>query len=439
MRTRRARRLVAVAVIGTIGTLLASSSAPAAVITPNTQGDENGGGAGCSLREAILAANTDTAFGGCPAGDGADTVSLAAGRYGLSIPRGSTGDDKLDGDLWVASEVTITHAGIRPAVIDGGRLDRVIHVVGGGNLNASGLTITNGRTTSSGGGIRNEGALNLSNATVAANETTASFGGGIANSGTATMSLTNVTLSGNRAEGDGGGIDQGIGGLLNLNHVTIAGNTTDISGNTGGGGGIFNAGGTINLRSTIIARNHDRTSGPTPKSPDCGGAALTSQRHNLIGDLTGCTFVAMRGDKTKINPRLGPLANNGGSTLTRALLAGSPAIKAGGGGGGVPTDQRGVPRRGPDIGAYEFARCGRRVVNRVGSSGKDRLAGTSRGDGILGLGGRDILKGRAGRDGLCGGGGRDKLRGQGGSDTLIGGKGRDACKGGPGKDVQRSC
>jgi CSLREA domain-containing protein len=437
MRTRRARRLAAVAVIGTMGTLLVSSPAPAAVITPNTPGDENGGGAACSLREAILAANTDTAFGGCPAGDGADTIVLAAGRYGLSIPRGSTGDDKLDGDLWVASQVTITHGGVRPAVIDGRGLDRVIHVVGGGNLTASGITITNGRTTSSGGGIRNEGALNLSNATVAGNETTASFGGGIANSGTATMSLTNVTLSGNRAEGDGGGIDQGIGGLLDLNHVTIAGNTTDISGDTGGGGGIYNAGGTINLRSTIIARNHDRTSGPTAESPDCGGAALTSQRHNLIGDLTGCAFVASRGDKTKINPRLGPLANNGGSTLTRALLAGSPAIKAGG--RGVRTDQRGVPRRAPDIGAYEFARCGRRVVNRVGSAGNDRLAGTSRGDGILGLGGRDVLKGRAGRDGLCGGGGRDKLRGQGGSDTLIGGKGRDACKGGPGRDVRRSC
>jgi hypothetical protein len=437
MRTRRARRLAAVAVIGTMGTLLLSSPAPAAVITPNTPGDENGSGAGCSLRESILSANTDAAFGGCPAGDGADTISLAAGRYGLSIPRGSTGDDKLDGDLWVASQVTITHGGIRPAVIDGRRLDRVIHVVPGGNLTASGITITNGRTTSSGGGIRNEGALNLSNATVAGNETTASFGGGIANSGTATMSLTNVTLSGNRAEGDGGAIDQGIGGLLDLNHVTIAGNTTDISGDTGGGGGIYNAGGTINLRSTIIARNHDRTLGRITKSPDCGGAAFTSQRHNLIGDLTGCTFVAKRGDKTKVNPRLGPLANNGGSTLTRALLAGSPAIKAGG--RGLPTDQRGVPRRAPDIGAYEFARCGTRVVNRVGSSGRDTLVGTRRGDGILGLGGRDILKGRAGRDGLCGGGGRDKLRGQGGSDTLVGGKGRDACKGGPGKDVRRSC
>jgi CSLREA domain-containing protein len=420
-----------------MGTLLVSSSAHGAVITPNTPSDENGAGSACSLREAILAANTDTAFGGCPAGGGADTITLAAGTYGLSIPRGSTGNDRLDGDLWVASQLTIRHTGIRPAVIDGRRIDRVIHVVGAGNLTASGITITNGRTGSSGGGIRNEGALNLSNTTVAANETTGSFGGGIANSGTATMSLTNVTLSGNRAESDGGGIDQGIGGLLTLNNVTITGNETDISGDTGGGGGIFNAGGTINLRNTIIARNRDNTAGPIVKSPDCGGAALTSQRHNLIGDRTGCSFMARRGDKTNVNPRLGPLANNGGSTFTHALLAGSPAIKAGG--GGVPTDQRGVPRKAPDIGAYELARCGRKVVNRVGTSGKDTLAGTSRGDGILGLGGPDTLKGRAGNDGLCGGGGKDKLRGQGGRDTLIGGKGKDRCKGGLGKDREKTC
>jgi CSLREA domain-containing protein len=433
-----ARRLEVIAVLGTMFTLLVNPPVHAAVITPNTASDENGGGAACSLREAILAANTDTAFGGCPAGDGADTIDLAAGTYRLSIPRGAAGDDRLDGDLYVASQLTIAHTGIEPAVIDGGGIDRVIRVLVGGNLTASGLTIRHGRTVSSGGGIRNEGTLSLSNATVAGNETTASFGGGIANSGTATMSLTNVTLSGNRAEGDGGGIDQGIGGLLNLTNVTITGNTTDISGDTGGGGGIFNAGGAINLRNTIIARNHDHTLGSTPKSPDCGGAALTSRRHNLIGKRAGCTFVAARGDKTNIDPRLGPLANNGGSTFTHALRAGSPAINAGGT-SAAGTDQRGVSRRKPDIGAYEYATCAGRVVNRVGTGGPNKLVGTRKADGILGLGGRDILKGRAGNDGLCGGGGKDKLRGQGGRDTLIGGKGRDACKGGPAKDVRKAC
>ena len=135
----------------------------------------------------------------------------------------------------------------------------------------------------------------------------------------------------------------------------------------------------------------------------------------------------------------GRSADNGGATFTRALVAKQPGDQCGRNGGSAPIDQRGVPRWAPDIGAYEFARCGGEVVNLVGTSGEDWLAGTSGADGILGLGGRDILKGRAGKDGLCGGGGRDKLKGGGGRDTLIGGKGKDVCKGGPGKDAQKSC
>ncbi len=166
MGTRTAKRLAAVGLLGTMGALLVGSPALAAVITPNTFADENGGGTACSLREAILAANTDTAFGGCPAGGGADTIPRATGVYALSIPRGATADDRLDGDLHVASPMTITHTGVTPAVLDGGAVDRVIHVYGAGNLTASGVTIRNGRTSMSGGGIRNEGNLDLSNATV---------------------------------------------------------------------------------------------------------------------------------------------------------------------------------------------------------------------------------------------------------------------------------
>ena len=316
MGTRTVKRLAAVGLLGTMGALLLGSPALATVIAPNTFADENGGGTACSLREAILAANTDTAFGGCPAGGGADTIPLATGIYALSIPRGATADDRLDGDLYVASPLTITHTGVTPAVVDGGGVDRVIHVYGAGNLTASGFTIRNGRTSMSGGGIRNEGNLDLSNATVSGNETTASYGGGIANAGPATMSLTNVTLSGNRAEGDGGAIDQGLGGLANLNHVTIAGNTADTDGDAGGGGGVLVAPGTIsnpvgtfNFRNTIIAGNTDISPPSISESPDCGGI-LVSQGNNLIGDPTGCGFAPRGGDETTVKPRRGPLAHH---------------------------------------------------------------------------------------------------------------------------------
>jgi len=66
------------------------------------------------------------------------------------------------------------------------------------------------------------------------------------------------------------------------------------------------------------------------------------------------------------DPKLGALQNNGGPTMTGALLSGSPAIDAGnptgcvdGQGHLLKTDQRGKPRPdkedtgGCDMGAYE--------------------------------------------------------------------------------------
>lgn len=53
-------------------------SANAATITVNTAVDEDNTGVNCSLREAVEAAKTDAAFGGCPAGSGPDTINFSA-------------------------------------------------------------------------------------------------------------------------------------------------------------------------------------------------------------------------------------------------------------------------------------------------------------------------------------------------------------------------
>jgi CSLREA domain-containing protein len=427
--------------------VIAASPASAATITPNTFADENGGGSGCALREAVQAANSDAGFGGCAAGSGADTIPLAAGTYALSIPPDGTPDDNLDGDLDITagSQVTISHAGITPTAISGGGLDRVLHILSGGNATISGVTIRDGRTTGGGefgGGIQNdEGTLVLSNSTITANSANAN-GGGMENFNGGTATLTNVTISGNTATGGspGGGIRNAGPSTLALNNVTVTGNTAD------NGGGLSNGSATLNLSNTIVAGNVDSDPAVT-NAPDCvAGNAITSLGNNLIGNLTGCDFVAAGGDQLNVNPLLGPLADNGGSTFTHALLTGSPAIN-GAGAGAAATDQRGVPRSS-DIGAYELATCGGKVVNRVGTSGKDTVGGTAASDGFLGLDGKDTLKGLGGKDGLCGGKGKDKLKGGAGKDkliggpgpdTLIGGKGKDRCKGGGGKDKLKNC
>jgi len=147
--------------------------------------------------------------------------------------------------------------------------------------------------------------------------------------------------------------------------MTLVNDTvTDNDAHTGGGVFHFNAG-TATVRNSIIAGNLVDLDGV---GPDVFGA-FASGGHNLIGDGSGSTGFAngVNGDMvgtadTPLDPRLGPLANNGGPTQTHALRAGSPAIDQGEETDAPATDQRGVgrPRDGDgngspavDIGAFE--------------------------------------------------------------------------------------
>jgi hypothetical protein len=126
----------------------------------------------------------------------------------------------------------------------------------------------------------------------------------------------------------------------------------------GKGGGVFAASGTlINAINTIFAENQAGT------AADFSGN-FTTASHNFLGDGTGSNLAPANPDAhgnivgssaQPLNPMLGPLANNGGPTLTMALLAGSPCLNAGTANGAPATDQRGVVRdTPPDIGAFEL-------------------------------------------------------------------------------------
>ena len=206
----------------------------------------------------------------------------------------------------------------------------------------------------------------------------------------------------------------------------------------------------MNLRNTILAGNFDATTDPEYDDWFCeGGSGVVSQGYNLLPSIPDCPVAAAVGDQTVADPALGLLANNGGKSLTHALLSNSPAINTGNpatpgsGSAACPaTDQRGVPRSlggRCDKGAYERVSCQGKLVNRVGTGGADTLIGTSGADGILGLGGNDVLFGRAGGDGLCGGDGDDQLAGEAGPDLLDGGVGTDACDGGTEPDQAVGC
>ncbi len=97
---------------------------------------------------------------------------------------------------------------------------------------------------------------------------------------------------------------------------------------------------------------------------DISGAVVGSSSYNLIGDGTGLSGITngvnnnqVGSGASPINPLLGPLVNNGGSTETHALLTGSPALDTGNNATCPATDQRGIPRPGGaacDIGSYEL-------------------------------------------------------------------------------------
>jgi predicted outer membrane repeat protein len=240
---------------------------------------------------------------------------------------------------------------------------------GGGLYSQVGATVLESTfagnlATDAGGGIKvTGGTLTLDRSTLSGNTVLSSTwgGGGLLAGGLGVLVvITNTTFSGNQAARDGGGLYL-QSGTANLNNVTLTGNTADADGDDGGAGGglwVNPAGATLNLRNTLLAANADLS--PATRHPDCAGP-LASQGYNLVGDDAGCALTPVLGDQVgtaaaPIDPRLGPLAGNGGPTHTHGLLAGSPALESANPASCAPVDQRGLARPDGalcDIGAFE--------------------------------------------------------------------------------------
>ncbi len=225
----------------------------------------------------------------------------------------------------------------------------------GGRLTLLRSTVAGNDAASGGGGMylvdfTPGGSISLSRTTISDNDDTgeSTGGGGIFVGAPDTrMTATNVTISGNRSNTRGGGIYEREG-TLKLNAATITANTADANGDGGGtvggsGGGVYDVDGAT--RNSIIVGNFATNAG----GEDC--YTFFSEEHNLVGAGTGCPESGS--NLATSDPKLEPLADNGGPTETHALMKGSPAI--GLAAGSAPAkDQRGVKRdHHPDSGAYE--------------------------------------------------------------------------------------
>jgi hypothetical protein len=373
----------------------------------------------CSLRAAIMKANQ--------VDDGTSIIHIPEGTYTLTIPpSGDDGDDR--GDLNITTSVAITGAGAGRTIIDGNATDRVFDIAVGRFVGLTGLTVRNGNQRESGGGIRSAGILTVDRCTIEDNTTVANGitgdgagiyssgsltiyastirsnhvqgagnGGGIGSFGTAVIRTSTIsgnvaangggifvvnhsqylfvldsTISGNAAYNDGGGIFSveaaGSSDVVGLYSTSVLGNdASSDSDGSGAGGGVY-APGTNGARfivaNTIIANN---TINGRDAFDDCVGA-IEAYGANLYTTAVpfGCAVGGNGSDALRqvSLETIGPLQDNGGPTLTHALLTNSEAIDGTTSQGCIDMngtlltgDQRDAPRifgGRCDIGAYEY-------------------------------------------------------------------------------------
>ena len=393
------------------GGIYAVDNATVKLIDVRVDDNEALGGGGIHQETGVLEISGGTVDGNQTTGSsaGIDAFDLTTGTITRTTIRSNTSGNEF-GAGYLAADGALT---LRHVLVDGNTADDQ-----NGGLGAEAVQLT------------------IENSSVTNNASEDGLGGGLyltEVAGSMPIIITNTTVSGNRSTIGGGGIF--VRESLVATNLTVTNNIADADGSGDGDGGAIlvqgEAGEEVILRNSILFGNTDGS--PGAEAPECAGP-VTSGGSNIIGTLAGCAMTPQASDRIGVDPELGPLADNGGGTLTHPLRKGSPAINQADPSFAPQADQRGAPRKDPDIGAYERVLCGKVLVNRVGTEGKDKLRGTNKADGILGLGGKDTLTGKGGKDGLCGGGGKDKLKGGGGKDRMKGQGGKDVCIGGGGTD-----
>ena len=307
----------------------------------------------CNLRGAITAAN------GAPG----STITFASGvtgtiTLGSDLPTMSAGEKLHGPGPGVLTIDANQHYGLRVGTS---------YVA----VEMSGLTVTNANGYY-GGAIYSEGnlPLGLSNMNVSGN--TAQYGSGIyANS---PLTVDGSTISGNNNNVSGAPAVL-VRRALTMTNSTVSGNAAGTGGVESGGGTIENStiagnGGTglvvprnvtVNLQSSIVAGN-------TGSDVEVGtGTAKLSENFSLIQNLGSVTPDpgTSANNVNGVDPQLGALTDNGGSTKTMKPSGSSPVIDKGKDFTGTGVDQRGAQLTdvagidnaadGRDIGAVELA------------------------------------------------------------------------------------
>lgn len=362
----------------------------------------------CNLRDALAAASPGDTIVFAPGLTG--TYSIQFGTMSITksvtitgpgasdLNLGQTGSGRIFDITNGAADVVISGVTMSGAIsADKGAAIRARNT---GALTLQGVVVSGNTSDGSGGGVAatNGGALTIAQSTFEVNRSSHGWGGGLyVGASGRTITITDSTFSNDAsAEGAGGAIAIVGSG----NQVTIANSTITDSSADNGGGAIFYDTNTVTIamctitgNSTVhgapgsgygggvaIQSNYTRPSDPlgtativgtilsgnmspaTPADADLGlsGPATATVRDSILGAASA--FTDGGGNIRTSTPGLAALADNGGPTMTMALLAGSPAIDAGP--ATVPNfpgnsfDQRGtgydrISNGRSDIGAFE--------------------------------------------------------------------------------------
>lgn len=299
--------LLVFVMVAALAALVRAPVASAASLTVTSNADFGPG----TLREAVATSNTNGV---------ADTITF-------DLPQGEH-TITLSSRIYFAEAQQTTVDGTDQGVtVSGNNATQVFYVKG--NLTIKGLTVSGGSAPNDlGGGIYNGyGTLNVTDSTISGN--VASFGGGgilsyTDPSGPETTTIENSTISGNTASTRGGGV-YNANGLTIVRSTTITDNTALQNQGAGVASYELNDPRTV-VGSSIIASNSTTDVDFTDDSTN----SFSSEGYNVIGDGNATGAFNSAGDQTGVeDPKLGDLSDNGGSTLTHALLTGSPAIDEG--------------------------------------------------------------------------------------------------------------
>ncbi len=214
-------------------------------------------------------------------------------------------------------------------------------------INNTAIRIPNGGVIGGGGvaifcDLSQNPLISIIDTTISGNATDGR-GGGVSvsmQSSTGSVVIANSTVSGNQADESGGGIGvtSNPAGTIKVESSTIADNMLNVipaAGATIAAG--MDVGGTAIVQGSVLANNLAMSSDPTNPLPSDVGVTPNSTltlSYSLVGVSNGAAIVDSGGNfigtaSSPINPLLGPLADNGGSTMTHALLVGSVAFNAG--------------------------------------------------------------------------------------------------------------